>query len=382
MKFSIEKREVSSMTLLVCRAASHISNKNSISSLSGILIEASREKGLTMTATDMEIGIIASSHKVDVQEEGKVLVNANLFSDFIKLLPDMEITAEFDEQRNKLKVSYGKSFSYINLYSEEGYPELPIDQMETIIELPKYQLREALKKTAFAAAGQHFRQIFTGILFDGKGDGTLHVVASDTHRMACFACPLEGTGANAAIRFIVPKRTVDELLRVLDDSDEMIYIAMKQNNIVFYYEQFLMFSRVIEGQYPNYEMVIPSAFQTEFALDAQVLTTALERSRIMPPDEKFKIPNIQMNIEETGLTIDTVSENMGEIREFLDDIEIQGNNGFHILFNTNYFLDIAKILSQETDKLRIRMSGPLGAAAISNPEKDNYVYVLVPLRSA
>ena len=382
MKFSIEKKELSSMTALVNRAASHASNKNSISSLSGILIEASAEKGITMTATDMEIGIIATSQEAEVESAGRVLVNANLFSDFIKLLPDMPITAEFDESRNKLKVSYGKSFSYINLYSEEGYPELPVSALEDTIVLPKFRLREALKKTVFAAAGQHFRQIFTGVLFHVKENQQLDIVASDTHRMACFTCELEQKPARENISFIIPARTINELLRTVDDSDEDIHISVSQNNIVFYYDRFLLFSRAIEGQYPNYEMVIPSSFTTEFAIGAQTITTTLERSRIMPPDEKFKIPNIQMYIEENGITIDTVSESMGEIREFLDDLEIQGEKQFKILFNTNYFLDIAKLLAQETDTIRVRMSGPLSAAAISNPEKENYVYVLVPLRSA
>jgi len=370
------------MTTLVSRAASHISSKNSISSLSGILIEASREKGITMTATDMEIGMITSSHQAEIEEEGKILINANVFSDFIKLLPDMLITAEFDASRNKLKVSYGKSFSYINLYSEEGYPELPVKQMEELITLPKWQLREALKKTVFAAAGQHFRQIFTGVLFHLKENNVLDIVASDTHRMACFSCHLENPPKKEEVHFIIPARTVNELLRVMDDSDEDIHIAISQNHILFHYDQFMMFSRMIEGQYPNYEMVIPSQFNTEFSVGAQILTTALERSRIMPPDEKFKIPNIQMYIEQQGITIDTFSESMGEIKEFVEDIQIEGSLDFKILFNTNYFLDIAKILNQETDRIRIRMSGHLSAAAISNPDKDHYVYVLVPLRSA
>ncbi len=382
MKFHIEKKELSAMTTLVNRAASHTSNKNNLSALSGILIEASKEKGITITATDLEIGMITSNQQVEVEEEGKVLVNATLFSDFIKLLPDIPITAEFDATRNKLKVSYGKSFSYINLYSEEGYPDPPIHHMEEIITLPKFQLREALRKTVFAAAGQHFRQIFTGVLFHVKDQKTLNIVASDTHRMACFTCEMEQPPQKEDLQFILPARTVNELLRVMDDSDEDVHIAMNQNNILFYYDQFILFSRVIEGQYPNYEMVIPSSFTTEFTIDAPILTTSLERSRIMPPDEKFKIPNIQMYIEENSLTIDTVSESMGEIKEFLDNVEITGDSHFKILFNTNYFLDIAKLLAQETEQIRIQMSGPLSAAAISNPEKDNYVYVLVPLRSA
>ena len=183
MKFNIEKREISTLTTLVHRASS---SKNAIPVLSGLHISLSRENGLTMTATDMEIGIKASTSNVDIIEEGNVLVNANYFADFIKLLPDTLISFDLNQETSRLNISYGRSSGRINIFQETDYPDLPIDKIEPLFSIPQDVLKEGLKKTSFAAASNHFRQVFTGVLFDIIDNHTLIIVASDTHRLAYY----------------------------------------------------------------------------------------------------------------------------------------------------------------------------------------------------
>lgn len=376
MKFLIEKRELSSLTSLVHRAAA---NKTAIPSLSGILLILNKEKGLTMTATDMEIGIKASTLNVDIISEGSVLINANYFSDFIKLLPDTLISIELNQEKSKLNVSYGRSSGYLNIYEQEDYPDLPIKVMQPCCQINQNTLKQALKKTVFAAATNHFRQIFTGVLFDYKNNDLLNIVASDTHRLARFCCMLEGDNLEP-FNFIIPIRTVNELLRLLEDNDRLINIGISENNVIFYQENFTLFSRLIDGQYPNYETVIPTNFIIDFNIDPHILATSLERARIIPTDDKFQIPNVQIDIRNNEIQINSQSEAMGEITEIIDDLEINLENNLKISFNTNYFLDIAKIFSQECDLINIKLSGAMGPALILNPEKENYSYVLVPLR--
>ena len=203
MKFVIEKKELSTMTTLVHRAAS---SKNTIPVLSGLLIEVSQDKGLVMTATDMEIGIKAFSSQVEVVDPGSVLVNAHYFSDFIKLLPDLPIILELNPDTAKLAIQYGRSSSSINTYRDFEYPDLPLSNMERKLSLPQQVLKEALRKTSFAASQTHFRQVFTGVLFDINAAGELRVVASDTHRMAYYRLPLEET-VEEPISFIIPIRS-------------------------------------------------------------------------------------------------------------------------------------------------------------------------------
>ena len=377
MKFTIEKREISALTTLVHRAAS---NKNTIPILSGLHIQLSHEKGITMTATDMEIGIKASTSNVEVIEEGSVLVNANYFSDFIKLLPDGIISFELNKETSKLNISYGRSTGRINIYQERDYPELPIKKMEYLFSIPQDILKEGLRKTAFAAAVNHFRQVFTGVLFDILDNGNLKIVASDTHRLAYYTYTLDKEEIEP-FKFVIPIRTVNELLRFLDDSSEKINIAMSENNVIFYKDNFILLSRLIEGQYPNYETVIPSSFSTELNIKTHILASSLGRAKIMPTDDKFQIQHVQFSLQENEALLNSFSESMGEISEVIEEIDIEGEKDIKISFNTHYFLDAVKIFENECKSLTIKFSGSLTPALIKNPEKENYIYILVPMRT-
>lgn len=377
MKFIIEKKDLSAITTLAQRAAS---NKNTIPILSGVLIEVSAEKGLTMTATDMDIGIIASSGNIDVLEDGKVLVNAHYFADFIKSLPDTSIVVELNQEASKLNIYYGRSSGFINIYRDFEYPGLPFQKMEQKLSLPQTVLKKALRKTSFAVASNHFRQVFTGVLFDILESGDLKIVASDTHRLAYFTHSL-GSPVNDPFSFIIPIRTVNELLRLLDDDEEMVNISFSENNVIFSKENFILFSRLLEGSYPNYEQVIPSNSSSVVYLKSNVLLNALERAKTMPTDEKIKIQHVQFKFGENEAVVNAYSEVMGELEEVIEDIQIEGENDIKIAFNTNYFLDIAKLLNSETEEIQISLSGSIGPAIIRNPDQDNYLYVLVPLRT-
>lgn len=377
MNFRIDKKELSSLTTIVYRAAS---NKNTIPVLSGLLLEASHEKGLTMTATDMEIGIKASSPNVEVIEEGVVLVNSHYFADFIKLLPDTSIIVKYNRETARLDISYGRSSGSINTYRDYDYPDLPVKNINYKFSIPQQILKEGLKKTSFAAAASHFRQVFTGVLFDVIEPGLLKIVASDTHRMAYYTYELEDSEV-AAFNFIIPTRTVNELLRLLDDNEEKIKIAFGENNVLFYKDDFILLSRLIEGQYPNYENVIPESFSTSLSIKTDIIEKTLERAKTMPTDDKLKIQHVRLSLKEKEAIVHSYSEMMGEIEEVLEEINLEGEDDLSIAFNTNYFLDVVRIMDSEGDQIDIKLSGSLGPALIKNPQKENYIYVLVPLRT-
>lgn len=378
MKFVIEKKELSTITTLVHRAAS---SKNAIPVLSGLLIQVSRDNGLVMTATDMEIGIKASTHAVEIIDEGSTLVNAHYFADFIKLLPDLPITLELNQETSKLTIHYGRSSGSINIYRDFEYPDLPLGKMELKISLPQQILKEALRKTSFAAATTHFRQVFTGVLFDFLATGEVRLVASDTHRLAYYKYQ-SPEAIEQPMHFIIPIRTVNELMRILEDSPEPINIALSENNAIFFRNDVILLSRLIEGQYPNYEQVIPASFNTQVGINSLILLNTLERAKTMPTDDKLKIQHIQLSFDQNEAMIQAFSEAMGEIKEVIEEIAIEGDQELKISFNTNYFLDITKLCNSECPNMSISFSGSLGPAMIKNPEKDNYIYILVPLRTS
>lgn len=377
MKFNIEKREISILTTLVHRAAT---NKATIPLLSGLHINISSAKGLTMTATDMEIGIKASTLNVDIIEEGSVLVNATYFADFMKLLPDTMISFDLDKETGKLIIGYGRSSNRLNIYQEKEYPDLPIGKMEKLFSIPQDVLREGLRKTSLATAVNHFRQVFTGVLFDCLGEGTLKIVASDTHRMGYYSYTLPQMDLEP-VKFVIPMRTVNELMRFLEDSPDEINIALTENNVIFYKDDFILLSRLIEGQYPNYETVIPAKFISDISIKTSLLAASLGRAKIMPTDDKFQIQHVQFSLKDNEVELISNSETMGEICEVIDGVTTEGEKGIKIAFNTNYFLDAVKMFDTECENIIIQLSGPLSPALMKNPEKENYLYILVPMRT-
>lgn len=378
MNFSIEQKDLAALTALVYRAAS---NKNAIPVLAGLLLNVDQETGLTITATDMEIGMRVSAKNVDVSEAGSVLVNALYFHNFIKSLPPIRINLQYDKETSKLNVIYGRSTGFINTYRDFEYPNLPIERMEDRITIPQTALREALRKTYFAAAATHFRQVFTGILFDVKSSGQLKVVASDTHRLAYFCYEMDNPVAED-FKFIIPQRTANEILRVLDDSDEPFKIAFNENNVVFHREGFLLMSRLIEGQYPVYEQVIPQSFSTFIDIKTNTLGEILERARTMPGDDSLKMQYIQLTVANDEMKFNAYSELMGELDERVEEVKIEGEQDQKISFNTNYFLDAVRVLQSESEDIQLKLSGALGPAMIKNPADEKYIYILVPLRTS
>ncbi len=377
MKIIIDKKEISTLTSIVYRAAS---NKTTIPILSGLFINANNDSGLTLTATDMEIGIRVSTSNVQILNEGTILVNAHYFADFIKLLPDTDISLELNQEKTKLNISYGRSSGFINTYSEQEYPNLPINKIKPILTLPQNILKKALRKTHFAAAANHFRQVFTGVLFDIVDNKTVKIIASDTHRLAYYVHNLT-EGKLEPIKFIIPNRTVNELLRLLEDSKEIINISLSENNIVFHKDNFLMVSRLIEGQYPNYDQVIPSTFGMAVKINSHTLLNTLERAKIMPSDQKLKIQHIQFYFDNSEAVLSSYSELMGEIEEVIEQIEIEGKGDLKISFNTNYLLEAVKIFESECDQINITLSDSLGPAMLKNDKDENYFYIIVPLRT-
>ncbi len=182
--------------------------------------------------------------------------------------------------------------------------------------------------------------------------------------------------------FIVPTRSINELMRIIDDTDELIDISFSENNIIFSNPDFILLSRVIDGQYPNYEQVIPKSNSSSLLVNTKVLLNTLERAKIMPTDDKTKIQHVQFSLGESEAEVESFSEIMGEIKEIIENLSIEGEKDFKIAFNTNYFLDIVKILQDECEEIRMELSGSLGPVKIFNPASGDYLYVLVPLRTS
>ncbi|MGE5397540.1 MAG: DNA polymerase III subunit beta [Chitinophagales bacterium] len=377
MKFTIDQNSLSQVSSMVQRAAS---TKDTIPSLSGLLITANEDNSISFLSTDLEIGIKKKIDGAEILQTGSVLVNARYFTDFVRCLPSTSITMEHDIEVNKLKIQHGRSTGTLNVYDGEEFPELPLSKLKQICSVPQKVLKQSLKKTFFAAAVSHFKPVFSGILFDFS-NGVLNIVASDTHRLAMIEKEVtmaeEWTG-----QLIVPARAIHELLRILDDTDDEIIIGSADNNIVFYNQEgsFHILSRLIEGQYPNYNQVVPKDFSNNYSINAVVFGEALERAMLMPTDSK-SIKSVQLEFIKNELIISAYSERMGDIKEIIENITIEKEKDIKITFNTRYLLDIVKIIEDNNENVILKVTGAMSPALISDPTDEKYTYVLVPLRT-
>ncbi|MGE5454431.1 MAG: DNA polymerase III subunit beta [Methylocystaceae bacterium] len=376
MKFTIEKSELFTLASITQKAAA---SRDTVPILSGVLIDADIEKGLIFTATDLEAGIQTITTQVEILEPGKALVNARYFADLVRYLPDGEVTVTYVEEKAKLTVQYKKSKTDLNTYNYQDFPLLALEKKVPYLNIAQKVLKDALKKTAFAAAATHFRQVFTGTLFDCR-DNKMVIVASDTHRLACKIIDL-AEEVSEQRQFIIPNRTVNEIMRLLDDNDEMVEISFIDNNIVFKVGETHFTSRLLEGQYPGYQQVIPQNFITTVTIDPAILVDVLERAVLMPTDDKT-IKKVQMVFGQEEIVVTSYSEKMGEMKELIEGHELSGQEDLKISFNTRYMLDIFKLLQAETDKIVLQLTGSLSPALVTAPEINEYKYVLVPLRTA
>lgn len=376
MEFSINKNLLSQAASIVQRAAS---TRDTIPALSGILMTAEKDS-LILQATDLDMGVKRIVQPVNIVREGSVLVNAKYFSDLVRYLSDEEVTVSLDEANNKLNVISGTSSSFLNIYNLEDFPEMPLNKVSYIGSIPQSVLKSFIRKTVIAAAVTHFKPVFTGILFDFSSD-SFTMVASDTHRLAIIKSEQISSEILPG-QYIIPVRILNDIARILEDSDTEINIGLAENHIVFYSpnQDFSSSSRLIEGQYPNYIQVIPSSFVNTFLIESGLLTQSLERASLLPFDPKL-IQYVKMSFSPSQLVISAFSEKMGEMTEVITDIEAQTDQPVELNFNTRYLLDAVKLLNSETKNIQISLSGPLGPAVIKNPDDDKYTYVLVPLRT-
>lgn len=240
MKVLLDHKEFYALVTTVSRVAI----PNSI--IPAIMLEADGGK-LTASFSGSELGIKISSSGIHVKEEGQVLVNASYLNDLVTKLPGGVIYLE--EKGNKLVIEYGQNYFEMNTLQVEwkGWPDKDYSE---IFCLPKSKLKMALKSTAFAAAKRHYREIFTGVLLNTQpAYNIVRFVGADSYRMACYNCAAEKM-QKWSWSAIVPGNSINELIPFLQ-GDDNCSVGVNGNRIIFRWENFEMFSRIIDGKFPT-----------------------------------------------------------------------------------------------------------------------------------
>ena len=326
---------------------------------------------LRLVATDLEYISIQAQVPVEVADEGAVTAPARLLTEVTNSLPDAAVSLGADENQ-ALKVACGKSNYTIRGLSAADFQMFPPLGEGLRVSVPQGQLAEVLKQTAFAASRDETRPILTGALFSFT-DSTMQVVATDTYRLALRKAELAAPVASPRTA-IVSARALNELLRVLgSEKDDMVNVAVTDNQAEFEVGNVKIASRLIEGQFPNYEKVIPDSHEKRITLVCSDLEQSLRRALIVAREDAYRVV---LRTEGDSLRITAESQDVGKVAEEIA-CTLEGDSA-EIAFNCRYLLDVLQALGAE--EVNLDLSGPLNPGMIRAQGAEDYLYVLMPMQ--
>ena len=339
--------------------------------LEGILIQTN-DNEIKLTTYDLEIGI-EYTMECDIKEQGSIVVNAMMFTEIIRKLPDTEINISLNEN-NLLTIECEGSLYKLATMNPDEFPELPKIEVENSINLEQGALKNMIRKTIFAVSTEENRPIFTGCLFEVKNN-KLNVVAIDGFRLALrtINIPVPVNDFKA----VIPAKTLNEVNKILTDSFEPITIGVAKNQAVFEMENCKVVTRILEGEFLNYSTVIPTSWQTRIRVEKGNLQNSFERISLISSSsiEKEKKYPVKVTVDIGKLTI-LCTNQTGDAKEEVF-ISTEGKN-LEVGFNPKYFLDSLKAIDEE--EIYIEFGSNVSPCLIKSVENNDYVYMILPIR--
>ena len=350
-----------------------VASKTTMPILEGIYLQTNNNE-LKLTTYDLELGI---EYIIDaeIEEEGNTVVNATMFSEIIRRLPDSQIKIEVNE--NKLLVIECEGSLYkLSTMNPDEFPELPKIDIENSLETEQVVLRNMIKKTIFAVSNEENRPIFTGCLFE-INNNKLNIVAVDGFRMGWVSKVLEKNTED--FKAVIPGKTLNEVNKILTDSFDNIRIGIAKNQGIFEMENCKIVTRLLDGEFFKYESAIPANWETRIRVNKNLLQSCLERVSLISSStiEKEKKYPVKINIDIGKITLSCTNQT-GEAKEELY-LETEGKN-LEIGVNPKYFLDALKAI--EDEEVYIEFGSDISPYIIKPIEKleNDYIYMILPIR--
>jgi DNA polymerase-3 subunit beta len=350
-----------------------VERKTTIPILSNYLFEAAGDK-LSLTATDLDLSL-RTSCAVKVKKEGSCTIPARKLHDYVKLLPDADITIKLLEN-HWVSIRCGRSNTKMVGMAKANFPSLPTFPTAGVVKIPAQVLRSMIAKTGFAIASEESRYTLNGALMVLKPE-SITMVATDGHRLSHIERPAtKFEGVSGEMKTLVPKKAMDELKSLLDSTDaEEIEFAKDESTLYFRIGNRLLTSRQLTGQFPNFEAVLPKDNTKSIAVHGDELGQAISRVAQFA-DERSRA--VKMRLEKGELKLSASSTEMGESE---DTIEIDYNGELLAIgFNAQYLLDFLKATGGGEIKLEFKDSQSAGQMRPAEGEEYKYRYIVMPMR--
>ena len=380
MKIVFNRQEISNK---IAPLMSVVSGKSTLSAVEGILIEANSPDCCTLTAFDLEKGIKITVD-AEVIEQGSYIINAQKFNQTIRVMNGEEITLTVD---NKLGVVFecGKSSHRTGALKAEEFPEIPDLQSEKGFIVNQAQFKKMLSKVSYAMGVNEPRPVLNGCFIKTE-EGKINVVACDGFKLAVCAAEselkkLENSDRGVEFSFIVPVKSVNEIIKLLsDDEDDTVTVYMSHKNMVIAFEGLTFFTRLIVGEFVDYNRIIIKNHKIEVKASKQELLAALEKASLITEERIAGSVRSHVRVEvcEDILKVSAVSSAGSIYDEF--NVEHSGDD-ISIAFNNRFLIDSVRACRSETIKLS--MSSPLMGINIEpcDDEAGSELFMLLPVRT-
>jgi DNA polymerase-3 subunit beta len=358
-----------------------VSSRSTIPILTGIKLIAS-EEGIQLTGSNSDISIETFVRKSDeqsgltIEEEGQIVLQpARFFSDIVNKLPDETFTVEVKDRVQTAITSASSSF-IINGLDAANYPHLPEIDTTQSFTLPVNLLKKIIKQTVIAISTHESRPILTGIHLT-ISDGKLKAVATDSHRLSQRVIPIEGT-ESLSYNLVIPGKSLQELTRLLDDSLDEIEVAIAENQILFKTEDTLFYSRLLEGNYPDTDRLIPDSSTTEVTLEAQILLGAVERASLLSHEGKNNV--VKLSVKDDTVEITGNSPEVGRVNEQVTTQSISGEE-MEISFNPDYLKAALTTFGPVDITLKL-ISTLRPFVLVPSEDKNEFIQLITPIRTS
>ena len=344
-----------------------IGNKTTNPILEGIKLVA-EDDTLTLSATDLELSI-EKKIRAEVKEEGETIVPGKFFTEFIKKLTGESIELSLNE-KNQLKIKYTDSESMLQCYPVLEYPGFKKIESGEYFGLEKKDFKELINKTLFAVAVDDSRPILKGVLFEVE-DKQILATALDGYRLAHMKKELKVSTVRTTV--IVPSRSLSEISKLLDDSEDIINIYIQKNYIMADFGDCKVITRLLEGDFINYNQIISSTFETVVNINKNQFEDALERASLLSKIGQNNL--VKFDMKDDTLCLTSNSE-IGNIKENVN-ISMHGKE-LLIAFNARYFIEALRVLTDEF--VTINFNSPSSPCIIKPLQGDEYLYLILPVR--
>ena len=369
MNFTCSRRDLVEAFNVVSKA---VSAKPQMPILSGIYMKAEGST-LELQANNFEMGIITKI-PVNTEDPGEIVVTGKYLQEVVRKLSGETVNISHDESQHIANIKSDTANFKLLSMSSEDFPKVKSPETFSTFSIRAATLKNLIRKTAYACANEEVRPVFTGCCLELAGN-SVSMIATNTHRLAIMKDTLEAELENLA--FIIPSKTLWELFKMLDVSDpsNSVTIECSRKNISFTFDNIFMTSRLIDGQFPPYDKVILKTAETTATVKVSEMMDAVDRVALISKETEYN--TIRFIFTQEGINISSDSPEVGRAEEQIS-ARIEGAD-IDISFNVKYIVDVLKVI--DTEECIIRLNKPLSPVDIREKDRNDFIYVVTPVRT-